>query len=63
MEDDITKYARGYHNHIANSAKNKAEKMNAENQRESESESVPLNHLCKSPKGYYMLDLSINVLL
>ena len=27
MEDDITKYARGYHNHIANSAKNKAEKI------------------------------------
>ena len=63
MEGDILKNVREDHNDVPNSAKNKAEKMNAENQRESESESVPLNHLCESPKGYFTLDLSINVLL
>ena len=49
MEGDILKNVREDHNDVPNSAKNKTEKMNAENPRESESESVPLNHLCESP--------------
>ena len=34
MEDDIVKDVRGDHNHVTNSVKNKAEKMNEESQRE-----------------------------